>query len=141
MAEDNNTSYEDGEYARRLDQSAQQLLGAARLVVKQDFPSHPGETRAFLMANIAMQEELSNMQANVDFFATKMTTKLRIHEASVRSEHKMEGLKTKEERDAACYKNAKWADLNETVENYRVLSTRIVALQWMLKNNYGYVAK
>jgi ribosome-associated translation inhibitor RaiA len=134
-------TFDEGEYKRTLDAKAQRTLAEASQTARLPFPTMDIERGPYLYRNIVSQDELSDLQANIDFFVSKLTTRLKQHEAALRSEHKLEGLKTKEERDASCYKNAKWADLNESVDNYKVLSNRCVQLGWILKNNYGYVSK
>lgn len=103
---------------------------------KSPLPSgknHP-DYYPYVNNNLQLQNWLNQKRVEFDYIYTLKRTEVFSLEASLRSDLKDDGIKSVEERTVSCYKNSKYAQKREELDNYQLISEHLKSLEWSLKS-------
>ena len=127
----------------------QAVLGKKEIEIVQDaenflsrpLPSNSAERNAYAFHNLRIQNLINQLKANVSWARHGRRNTLKVTENKLRGEAREDGAKDKDERATYCYNNAKWRDINDSVEKLNTMHERLHSMEWMLKSGLQYVGK
>lgn len=103
---------------------------------KSPLPSgknHP-DYYPYVNTNLQLQNWLNQKRVEFDYVYTVKRTEVFSIEAGIRADLKDEGIRSTEERTVFCYKNSKYAQKREELDNYQLISEHLKSLEWSLKS-------
>lgn len=103
---------------------------------KSPLPSgknHP-DYYPYVNTNLQLQNWLNQKRVEFDYIHIVKRTEVFSIEAGIRADLKDEGIRSTEERTVFCYKNSKYAQKREELDNYQLVSEHLKSLEWSLKS-------
>lgn len=95
--------------------------------------------KVFASQNLQLQNEIDNSKAQISFLISFKKSTLFKEKQSLYSNAKDEGFKTAGEREAYCYSDAKYSELDKEYTALQILHDRLSSIQWFLKNQYDCI--
>lgn len=129
----------DKQYHDALKTKETEVLFSASQLLDSPLPTTPAEQGVYAFHNLRLQNLVNELRTRVEWAKHGRTSTLRQTEVTLLRDAREDGVRDKAEREASCYKNAKWRDINDTVVQLTLLAERLKSVEWMLKSGLSFV--